>query len=121
MDLARRDWQKSHGRVVSAAELLNLLMQDPSLQWLRLLSSKIARLDEVLDEPESVAAEALVREVDELIVEGGPDQAEFQLHYQAALQASADAALLHVKIAHALRRVRGRALPVEGEEPGARE
>jgi len=107
MEIARREWERSHGRVAAPAELLQLLMEDPELAWLRLLSSKIARLDAVLVDPEEGAAEDLVADLEQLILERGPEEVEFQLRYEAALAGSADVSLLHVQVAQAMRRLRG--------------
>jgi hypothetical protein len=107
MEIARREWERAHGRVAGPAELLNLLMEDPDLAWLRLLSSKIARLDAILDDPEEGAAETLVADLDRLILERGPEEAEFQLRYEFALAESADVSLLHVRVVRAMRSVRG--------------
>ncbi|MCA9727879.1 MAG: hypothetical protein KC729_09370 [Candidatus Eisenbacteria bacterium] len=107
MEMARREWERAEGRVAGPGELLHLLMEDPALAWLRLLSSKVARLDAILDDPEDGQAETLVAEVDGLILERGPEEAEFQIRYESALASSADATLLHVQLAHALRKVRG--------------
>jgi hypothetical protein len=110
MEIARREWERAHGRTAGPGELLHLLMEDPDLAWLRLLSSKIARLDAILDDPEEGAAETLVAELDRLILERGPEEAEFQLRYESALAGSADVSLLHVQVVHAMRSVRGVAL-----------
>lgn len=82
-------------------------MEDTELAWLRLLSSKIARLDAILVDPQEGDAEELVAELDRLILERGPEEAEFQLRYEAALASSADVSLLHVQVVHAMRRLRG--------------
>lgn len=107
MEIGRREWERAHGRVAAPGELLRLLMEDPELAWLRLLSSKIARLDAILVDPQEGDAEDLVAELDRLILERGPEEAEFQLRYEAALAGSADVSLLHVQVVHAMRRLRG--------------
>ena len=107
MEIARGEWERAHGRVAAPGELLRLLMEDSELAWLRLLSSKIARLDALLVDPQQGDAEELVADLDRLILDRGPEEAEFQLRYEAVLAGSADVALFHVQVVHAMRRLRG--------------
>ncbi|MGQ0654465.1 MAG: hypothetical protein ACT4P4_19735 [Betaproteobacteria bacterium] len=43
--VARQEYQRDHGAVVSTGDLLQLLVNDPHFDWLRPLSQLIAELD----------------------------------------------------------------------------
>src|SRR3954462_4756934 len=47
LDAQRIRYEREHGRVESRGELLDLVLQDASFEWLRVLSALIARLDEL--------------------------------------------------------------------------
>ena len=51
LDAQRIRYERENGRVESRGELLDLVLQDASFEWLRVLSALIARLDE-LTEPD---------------------------------------------------------------------
>lgn len=112
LEVARRDWQRQNERLVSPTELLQLLMDEPALQWLRAVSSMIARLDEDLVEPTLGTAESIIASADRLFVDNDPDQAAFQILYREAVAKSAEVALTHVQVVHAIRPLRGRKLPL---------
>src|SRR5579864_7323189 len=62
LDAQRVRYERDNGRVESRGELLDLVLKDPSFEWLRVLSALIARLDE-LAESEEKDAEAETRAV----------------------------------------------------------
>src|SRR6267378_172097 len=47
LDAQRIRYERENGRVESRGELLDLVLQDASFEWLRVLSALIARLDEL--------------------------------------------------------------------------
>ena len=47
LDAQRVRYERENGRVESRGELLELVLEDASFEWLRVLSSLIARLDEL--------------------------------------------------------------------------
>jgi hypothetical protein len=49
LDAQRIRYERENGRVESRGELLDLVLQDASFEWLRVLSALIARLDELSD------------------------------------------------------------------------
>lgn len=113
LEVARRDWQRLNERVVNPSEMLQLLMDEPSLQWLRVLSSMIARLDEDLVDPLPGAAESILEAADRLLLGADPENVAFQILYRDAVSRSAEVALTHVQVVHAIRPLRGRKLPLQ--------
>jgi hypothetical protein len=49
LDAQRVRYERDNGRVESRGELLELVLQDASFEWLRVLSALIARLDELAE------------------------------------------------------------------------
>ncbi len=49
LDAQRIRYERDNGRVESRGELLDLVLQDASFEWLRVLSALIARLDELAE------------------------------------------------------------------------
>src|SRR2546423_7883401 len=49
LDAQRIRYERENGRVESRGELLALVLEDASFEWLRVLSALIARLDELVE------------------------------------------------------------------------
>src|SRR5258706_12368031 len=49
LDAQRIRYEREHGRIQSAGELLGLVLEHPTFAWLRQLSALIARLDEGME------------------------------------------------------------------------
>src|SRR5260370_30815779 len=49
LDAQRIRYERENGRIESRGELLALVLEDASFEWLRVLSALIARLDELAD------------------------------------------------------------------------
>ena len=49
LDAQRIRYERENGRVESRGELLALVLEDASFEWLRVLSARIARLDELAE------------------------------------------------------------------------
>src|SRR5258708_10658985 len=49
LDAQRIRYERENGRVESRGELLALVLEDSSFEWLRVLSALIARLDDLAD------------------------------------------------------------------------
>lgn len=105
LELAQRDYERAAGRV-TPTELVSLLMQHPAFGWLRMLSSLIARLDEILDQPEPGEAEAVIQTATGLLLDLESNDGGFQPRYREALQQSPDVVLSHAKVAKLLRGLR---------------
>lgn len=63
LDFAKGEYEFLHGPVKSPYELYNLVMNDPSFQWLRPVSGLMATLDEVLDAKDRTLTEQNVTDV----------------------------------------------------------
>ena len=104
MDRERRTYEDRYGPV-GARELLQLLLNDPQFAWLRSLSGLMARVDELVDSDEPVAAadaRQLFEEAHRLLKSG--DAGAFQDKYRDALQESPDVVMAHAGISAVLRR-----------------
>jgi hypothetical protein len=116
LELAQRDYERAAGRV-SPTELVGLLMQHPAFGWLRMLSSLIARLDEILDQPEPGEAEAVIATASRLLLDLDANDGGFQARYREALQQSPDVVLSHARVAKLLRGLRTTRFAVVGAQP----
>jgi hypothetical protein len=98
---AQRDYERSHGRVGSAGQLLHLVAYDPAFAWLHSLSQLIVALDELLDAPEHAGADAAaVRvELEQLFEHSGT---AFREPYLGAMQTDPDVVLAHAEVQRAL-------------------
>lgn len=100
LELERRGYERSRGRISNSYEFLQLALKDPWFDWLHRLSELIVQIDEALD---SIGAETPATEEDAraLIVRGrslltpAEEGSEFQKNYFLALQQSPDVVLLH--------------------------
>lgn len=104
LETERIRYEKTHGRIPGPVQFLGLISNDPFFAWLRPLTSLIVQFDEKVDARDpTTAAEArnLLEETRALIE--AQDGAEFQLHYDRALQASPDVVILHTKAQRHLR------------------
>ncbi len=81
VDSQRIDYERAQGRT-SAAQFLQVLINDPALAWLKPLTALVAQLDEVLD-----------------------DDGDFQRKYRDELQRNPDVLVVHGKLMQALQRL----------------
>ena len=109
LDLERRDFERSRGRISNSYEFLQLVLKDPWFDWLHRLSELIVQIDESLDtrDPENPTsdedAKALIERAKTLLApsESGT---QFQKNYFLALQQSPDVVLLHSEVMRLLGR-----------------
>ena len=109
LDLERRDYERTRGRIGNSYEFLQLVLKDPWFDWLHRLSELIVQIDESLDTRESETpateedAKALVERAKTLLApsESGT---QFQKNYFLALQQSPDVVLLHSEVMRLLGR-----------------
>jgi hypothetical protein len=117
IERARAAHEQAHGPV-SPAEMLQLLIRDPSFSWLHPISELIVRVDELISNasdrrrpipgrpamtPDQVSAESamLLIEIRELLIAGdGPGG--FRQQYDAVLQADPAIVLMHRAVMSAL-------------------
>jgi hypothetical protein len=109
LELERRDYERSRGRISNSYEFLQLVLKDPWFDWLHRLSELIVQMDESLDTRDSDTpmteedAKALVERAKTLLApsESGT---QFQKNYFLALQQSPDVVLLHSEVMRMLGR-----------------
>jgi hypothetical protein len=111
VDLVRADYEKRQGRSVGGpVQLFQLLTQDPFFLWLHPMSALMANIDELYDQKEPIAPEAVaaVRSTLESLVgnrgqEPSPDS--FISRYLEILQNEPDVVMHHAKLRRALDRL----------------
>ncbi|MCA1578977.1 MAG: hypothetical protein LC794_16630 [Acidobacteria bacterium] len=109
LDLERRDYERTRGRIANSYEFLQLVLKDPWFDWLHRLSELIVQIDESLDTrdtetpPTEEDAKALIERAKNLLApsESGT---QFQKNYFLALQQSPDVVLLHSEVMRLLGR-----------------
>ena len=106
LDGERARFERQHGRVESTGRLLELVLTDPSFDWLHRLSELIVQIDQAMedkDEPLTAAgAGELIKRVEALLT---PDEAgdAFARKYLDALQADPAAGVAHGELRKMLR------------------
>ena len=109
LELERRDYERSRGRINNSYEFLQLVLKDPWFDWLHRLSELIVQIDESLDtrEPEQPMTEddatALMERAKALLAPSETGT-QFQKNYFLALQQSPDVVLLHSEVMRLLGR-----------------
>lgn len=88
LDVAREDYEFTHGRIESPYLLYSLVTNDPAFQWLRPLSGLMSTLDEVIDTKNTTLGKKNLSDVKAalhlLFAETDPRFAEFRNGYQRA-------------------------------------
>ncbi len=109
LDLERRDYERSRGRIGNSYEFLQLVLKDPWFDWLHRLSELIVQIDESLDSRESETplteedAKALLERA-KVLLAPSEEGTQFQKNYFLALQQSPDVVLLHSEVMRLLGR-----------------
>ena len=114
LDAQRIRYERENGRVESRGELLALVLEDASFEWLRVLSALIARLDELAEadkvDDKNGDARAEMRGVIErlrtLVRFEGNDG--FTGPYREIVEAVPDALVAHVQLSRLLNGPGGR-------------
>ena len=108
LDAQRIRYERDNGRVESRGELLELVLEDASFEWLRVLSALIARLDELAavdevdDKNTDVSAEmrGVIDKLRTLVrFEGNKG---FTDPYREIIEAVPDALVAHVQLSRLL-------------------
>ncbi len=103
LDAQRIRYERENGRVESRGELLELVLQDPSFEWLRVLSALIARLDELAEADDKDASGEMRGVIDKLRAlvrfEGNSG---FTGPYREIVEAVPDALVAHVRLSRLL-------------------
>ena len=108
LDAQRIRYERDNGRVESRGELLELVLQDASFEWLRVLSALIARLDELAavdkgdDKNTDVSAEmrGVIDKLRKLVRFEG--NSGFTDPYREIIEAVPDALVAHVQLSRLL-------------------
>jgi hypothetical protein len=109
LDAQRIRYERENGRVESRGELLALVLEDASFEWLRVLSALIARLDELADvDDRDVSGElrAVIERLRTLVRFEGNDG--FTAPYREIVEAVPDALVAHVQLSRLLNEPGGR-------------
>ena len=105
LDMERINYEKVHGQI-NSGELLQLVLNHPQFNWLRMISALVVEIDEALDgdEPATVSDfENLISQSRLLLA--SPENEEFKTRYQAALQHEPDVVMAHSVVMQLLRKV----------------
>ena len=97
LDHERLRYERRHGAVRNSGEFLQLVINDPWFNWLRLISELIVQIDELLASKEPVTAEdgkALLTQARDML---RPDEQgdEFRRNYHRGLQEDPAALMAH--------------------------
>ena len=103
LEMERINYEKVHGQV-NSGELLQLVLNHPQFNWLRMISALVVEIDEALDGDEP----ATMSDVENLINQArllfaSPENEEFKTRYQAALQREPDVVVAHSVVMQLLR------------------
>lgn len=104
LEMERINYEKVHGQV-NSGELLQLVLNHPQFNWLRMISALVVEIDEALDgdEPATMGDfENLIGQARLLFV--SPENEEFKTRYQAALQREPDVVMAHSVVMKLLRK-----------------
>jgi hypothetical protein len=100
LDAQRTRYESTHGKVASAGQFLQVVISDPSFDWLHRFSELIVQIDEATDakEPMSQAqAAALFEQTRTLLRTQQP-------MYAQTLESDANASMLHQELTQLLHR-----------------
>ncbi len=103
LDAQRIRYERDNGRVESRGELLALVLEDASFEWLRVLSALIARLDELAEEDDrdaSAEMRGVIEKLRTLVRFEGNDG--FTAPYREIVEAVPDALVAHVQLSRLL-------------------
>ena len=103
LDAQRIRYERENGRVESRGELLALVLEDASFEWLRVLSALIARLDELAEDDDKDAGREMrgvIAKLRTLVRFEGNDG--FTAPYREIVEAVPDALVAHVQLSRLL-------------------
>jgi len=111
VDLVQADYEKRQGRPVGGpVQLFQLLTQDPFFLWLHPMSALMAEIDELYDQKEPIAPDAVAAvraTLEALIADRGqePSPDSFISRYLEILQNEPAVVMAHARVRKALDRL----------------
>jgi hypothetical protein len=103
LDAQRIRYEREHGRIESRGELLEIVLEHSSFEWLRVLSALIARLDElseIEDKDMSEETASVIKRLRTLVRFEG--NVGFTAPYREIIEAVPDALVAHVQLSRLL-------------------
>jgi hypothetical protein len=104
LEAEQRAYERSHGRIESASELLQIALYDPRFAWLRVFSELIVRIDGLLESEEPITAadaDPLFREA-RTVITPSETGTRSERKYHAALQRDPAVVMAHAAVVKAL-------------------
>jgi len=100
LDSEQVTYERIHGRVESAGQLLQLVMGDPWFAWLRPLSHLVIRIDEMLEDEQESTPQDIVLVLSEVrgLLTPSEQGEGFERNYYEALQRTPDVVLAHAHV-----------------------
>jgi hypothetical protein len=106
LDAQRSRYEKEHGRVGSAGEMLQLVIGDESFAWLHPISELIVQIDTATDDADApltpAAAQALLQQV-RVLLTPGESVGGFAQRYHEAIQSNPEVAYAHGQVMTAMK------------------
>ncbi len=94
LDIERNKFERQNGQVTSG-QFLNLLLNEPDLQWLRKFSTLIVQIDEMLDLDDGYTEDMLDKYLEQIqnLVDFNLADEEFERKYKNSIQTNATVAV----------------------------
>jgi len=100
----QRNYERSHGRIESSGELLQIALSDPRFDWLRTFSELIVRIDGMLEDEQQFTeddARAVFREA-RAAVTPSESGSRLERKYHVALQRDPAVVMAHAEVVKTL-------------------
>jgi hypothetical protein len=104
LEAEQRAYERSHGRIESSSELLQIALTDPRFAWLRAFSELIVRIDALLESDEPVKASEVAAVFGEAraMVTASENGSRTERKYHAALQRDPAVVMAHAGVVKTL-------------------
>jgi len=99
LDIERNKFEQANGQVTSG-RFLNLLLNEPDLQWLRKFSTLIVEIDEMLDLDDGYTEEMIDKYLEQIrnLIDFNFADEEFESKYKNSIQTDASIAVKHSEL-----------------------
>ena len=99
LDIERNKFERENGQVTSG-QFLNLLLNEPDLQWLRKFSTLIVQIDEMLDLDDGYTEEMIDKYLEQIrnLIDFNFADEEFESKYKNSIQTDASIAVKHSEL-----------------------